>query len=156
MKRLMTVLFFAAMACCRGGGDHGCSMFEITDRELVLSILEGERLCVQVEHGPSRESGWIYPVGYPQFFLTNGDMRAEQYIREAQKRKCFCKGEWWLKTNGVALVAIEVVKETSKCNKGFVHEVFYTNHVAWGDLPYKRDLHGKRKDNTGAKREGEQ
>ena len=28
--------------------------------------------------------------------------------------------------------------------------------IAWSDLPYERDLHGKRKGNTAAEREGEQ
>lgn len=93
----------------------GCShtvLLSTNDPHEVSRVELGRRLHVSVRHGPSRESGWIYPVGYPEFYLEEGDTRADDYIREAKKKPCFCKGDWWLVTNGwVEVTAVEMVQE---------------------------------------------
>ena len=78
----------------------------------------GKRLWVEIQHGPSRTSGWIYAVGYPSFYLTNGENTAEMALNDLSKRKCFCKGEWWIKTNGWGNVSRQVTRIRWRCSCG--------------------------------------
>ena len=137
------VLSVIVAALCIGCGeapyeekhDHRFLVSHCAAEELSRENL-GKRLWVQLEHGPSKSSGWIYTVGYPEFFITNGENTAEIALRAYAKRKCFCEGEWWLKTNGW----IQAVRVTSRrrwhCECGHTEYQYYTNTYSIGESEY--------------------
>ena len=118
-KRIRVVEECSHTVLCSTNDPHEVSRVEL-----------GRRLHVSVRHGPSRESGWIYPVGYPEFYLEEGDTRADDYIREAMKKPCFCKGEWWLVTNGWVEVTAVAMEQEWHCGCGALkrHDT-WTNYV---------------------------
>ena len=85
------------------------------------------RLWVELEHGPSKSSGWIYTAGYPEFFITNGEDTAEIALRNFAKKKCFCGGEWWIKTNGYVRAVREISRRTWQCECGETEYLYFTN-----------------------------
>lgn len=134
MKFFYCVIFAAlsVFACEKKKDATHKHMFgsEEKDLEILSDRQIGKRLWIEVRHGPSRESGWFYPVGYPEFFITNGDTRADEYIRHEQKRKCFCKGEWWLKTNGWVQVRETISRRKWSCSCGEIEYWYRTNQTA--------------------------
>lgn len=112
------------LACLAGEFWYGTNGPYVVKREFV-----GKRLHVSVRHGPSRESGWTYPVCYPEFFLTNGDMSAENYISSCRERPCFCRGEWWLVTNGCVDADCVLTRQVWISDDGRIRNENFTNYV---------------------------
>ena len=108
----------------------GDSIFFATNNPYIVhKEFGGLRLHVSVRHGPSRESGWIIPVCYPEFYLTNGDMSAENFIRDRKEHPCFCGGEWWLVTNGYVNVDMFVTRQVWIRDDGWLRNEDTTNFV---------------------------
>lgn len=140
MKVMIVMMCAFMLAGCSGEQEakrpraaEECShtvMYPMHYSREVSRVELGRRLHVSVRHGPSRESGWIYPVGYPEFYLEEGDRRADDYIREATKKPCFCKGEWWLVTNGWVDVTAVVMAQEWHCTSCELRQHYtWTNYV---------------------------
>ena len=138
MKTMIVVACAFMLAGCSGEHEARprvvmeCShtvLCSTNDPHEVSRVELGMRLHVSVRHGPSRESGWIYPVGYPEFYLEEGDTRADDYIREAMKKPCFCKGEWWLVTNGWVDVDCVLTQQLWIRDDGLSRSENFTNYV---------------------------
>ena len=117
MKRFMIlfVLLFLVVAAI-AAAVHKCDdAISIVRYEKVGETPIGRRLHVRLNHG-DRKSGWLIPVNYPEWYLTNGEQTAEAALREHRKSQCFCKGEWWLETNGWVEAKHVVTRRILKCS----------------------------------------
>ena len=142
MKMYTLVIIAMATACVVVAAvcDHtySYSYDPKKDVKIVCDEKIGKRLWVQVKHGPSRAGGWFVAVGYPEFYITNGESTAEMAIRELSKEKCFCGGEWWLKTNGWVTAFRRVTRTRVKCMcERKTWYIYQTNfyHTAESEVP---------------------
>ena len=136
--RLLILSAIAAVLCAGCGdvqasGQHGHFLFSHCDDEIIGRENLGKRLWVELQHGPDRSSGWTYPVGYPEFFITNGENTAAIALRRYASSECFCKGEWWLKTNGWVQAVRVASRRRFHCECGHTEYQYYTNTYSIGE-----------------------